>query len=236
MPNLTAPLPRKTGDLQTDFDELYHCYISLVDEMKSILCNLDSGNVTEAGSVKVQNLDASQAKIKDAQIASLTADKLTAGVIDAGQITVQGANAAGRMELTGDYLVFLDKDNRRRIFIGNENGNMVFWIWNGKSGAQSQGIEMTQSGEITMTGNIETSKDCKIWGELKVGLSGNNTKGISFFGDTNSSVQSQLYGSFKPYVANNEDFRGVDFTGGTLSVNGSPVVTENTLQRLLNNE
>ena len=94
MPNLTTGFPKRTGNLEEDYENLYNWSVSLIDELKSILCNLDSGNVTEANSVKAQNIDCTQARIKDAQMQSLTADKLTAGEIDAREIIVHHINAS----------------------------------------------------------------------------------------------------------------------------------------------
>lgn len=81
-------------------------------------------------------------------------------------------------------------------------------------------------------------KDCLIQGELRVGLAGDNTKGISFYGDSYSpdadGNYSTPYERMLPYVANNEDFKGINVEGGTLCNFGSPVATErdiNTLTR-----
>lgn len=188
MPNLTTGFPRRTGDAQKDYEYLYDWAVSLVDELKAILCNLDSGNVSEAASVKAQNIDVSQAKIKDAQITSLTADKLTAGTIDAeeidvininadniktgtldaGNVTIESNDTAGTMKLDGDSLVFEEgKDDNAviRIALGRlDTGEYIFIVQNRE---KTKGIRMDETGNFTFTGdmvggNIDIKSEAKI--------------------------------------------------------------------------
>ncbi len=156
MPNLTTPFLHLGGtDINKDMDDVQNWSISLIDELKYILCNLDAGNCQEASKVKAQNIDCSKARIHNAQIQSLTADKLTAGTIDAEEIdvinmkagniatgtldisdnvSIGGKNAIGRVKLDSDALVFFEKIDGReypRIAIGRgENGKYVFTVQN----------------------------------------------------------------------------------------------------------
>lgn len=176
MPNLTTALPRRTGDIEEDYDRLYNWAVSLTDELKSLLCNLDSGNVTEAGSIKAQNIDASQAKIKDAQIASLTADKLTAGTIDTGQITVTGSKDGNTMTMTGDCIEFEDRGGNLRVYIGtiiDDNTNTRKMIFLLQTAPDLQGnvqrIYMDDSGDIDITGNITGASNISISNSIQIG-------------------------------------------------------------------
>ena len=157
MPNLTTGFPKRTGNLEEDYENLYNWSVSLIDELKSILCNLDSGNVTEANSVKAQNIDCTQARIKDAQMQSLTADKLTAGTIDAGQITVKGESDNGKMVMSGEKLVFFETGNDKpRIYIGRDGDDYIFSVQNSDA---TQGIYMDESGNIVITGVFSTGTE-----------------------------------------------------------------------------
>lgn len=154
MPNLTTAFPKKTGDLEKDYERLYKWSVALTDELKSILCNLDSGNVIEASKVKAQNIDVSQAKIKDAQVQSLTADKLTAGAIDTGSITIGSRDDDGKKITIEKQYILFEENYNIRIAIGkiDDNGGYVFTVQNEEG---TQGVFMDDSGKITVTGNIE---------------------------------------------------------------------------------
>lgn len=155
MPNLTTGFPKRTGNIEEDYENLYNWSISLIDELKSILCNLDIGNVTEAMSVKAQNIDCTQARIKDAQMQSLTADKLTAGTIDTGEITVKNERGKYEMEMRGDSLIFYE-DGVIRIALGrSEDGGYIFTVQNKD---ETQGIYMDSGGNAVFTGEIRGGK------------------------------------------------------------------------------
>lgn len=156
MPNLTSALPKKTGDINKDYDRLYNWAVSLVDELKAILCNLDSGNVSEAAKVQARNIDCSKAKIKDAQIRSLTADKLTAGTIDTGEITISNSNGKHEMNMQDDSLIF-SEDGKIRIAMGrlNNSDSYVFIVQNKDA---SQGLYMDDGKRLYFTGEIQGGK------------------------------------------------------------------------------
>ena len=72
MPNLVTGFPRRTGDTTQDVKEFYDWAVSLVDELKQLLNNLDAGNVLEAASVKADNI---------ADLDNFIAEHITAGTI-----------------------------------------------------------------------------------------------------------------------------------------------------------
>ena len=71
---------------------------------------------------------------------------------------------------------------------------------------------------------------------MRVGISGNNTKGIEFYGDSyqpdKDGNYSTPYARLVPYVANNEDYKGINVEGGEFCVNGKPVVTKDYIDNL----
>ena len=186
MPNLTTPFLHLGGtDINKDMDDVQNWSISLIDELKYILCNLDAGNCQEASKVKAQNIDCSKARIHNAQIQSLTADKLTAGTIDAREIIVKNIDADnintgmlnsklvnvgssdsyGSVALTGDTLIFYEKVkdengktvNVPRIMMGRDEAhNYIFTV---QSRDAKQGIYMDSDGNIVMTGLFSTGID-----------------------------------------------------------------------------
>lgn len=222
MPNLTTPFLRLSGDTEQDLKQIEQWSVALVDELKSVLCNLDSGNVGEAASVKAQNIDCTKAKIKDAQVQSMTADKLTAGTINTGEITVSGESDKGSMEMSGEKLEFYEKGNPSpRIYIGRDGKGYIFII---QSSDTKQGIYMDDDGRVYMTGAIETTQDCLIQGELRVGLFGGQ-KGIRIYGDAyfpdENGNYSKPYASILPYVDN--DGREGIYIEGNVWINGQEI-------------
>jgi hypothetical protein len=161
MPNLTTPFLHLGGtDINKDMDDVQNWSISLIDELKYILCNLDAGNCQEASKVKAQNIDCSKARIHNAQIQSLTADKLTAGTIDAGKITIKGEDEDGnKMVMSGKSLIFYEKDekgrNMPRIYIGFDGQKYVFEVYN-KEGNKE--ITMNDDGNVIFSGTIRGGK------------------------------------------------------------------------------
>ena len=225
MPNLTTPFLKLSGkSTENDLKQIEDWSVSLIDELKSILCNLDSGNVTEAGSVKAQNIDCTKARIKGAQIQSLTADKLTAGTIDTGEITVKGeSDDGGTMIMTGESLVFYEKCNDEtgktvdalRIALGrNDKGIYIFTV---QSADGHSGIYMDENGEVFFTGTVSTTKNAEIGTNIVVGKN-SSTGRIDFAGMINSSE-----GSIE-LVDHNMEIKA-DYINlvGKVSINGIPV-------------
>lgn len=125
--------------------------------------------------------------------------------------------------LDGDLLSI--KDSKRiRIRIGNYNGEFVFIIYDVKG---NKAVYLNEDGEAVFSGTIETMQDCIIQGMLRVGMAGNNTKGIEFYGDTYSS-QSECYAKMLPYVDVGGELKGINIEGG-LWLNGYYVANENQI-------
>lgn len=163
MPNLTTPfLNLKGEDTGEDLKAIQEWSTALIDELKYILCNLDAGNVTEAGSVTASNIDCTKARIKGAQIQSLTADKISAGTIDAGEVTIASEDVHGTMKLDGESLQMYDGNGKLRIAFGqDEDGNYIFTVQNAD---ETQGVYMDETGEVYMTGTLN-AKDGIISGK-----------------------------------------------------------------------
>ena len=249
MPNLTTGFPKKTGNLESDYENLYNWSVSLIDELKSILCNLDSGNVTEANSVKAQNIDCTQARIKDAQMQSITADKLTAGTIDARDINVININAdnintgtlnseivniesedaKGKLILDGDSLIFYEKDGDKidqRIAIGRgEDGKYIFTVQN-RDGTQE--VYMDSGGNINITGNIGGASNISVTSDVDIGETLNfKDRDTQTNGGIISISNNRLYiagvGSrgIEIYTKGN-----IDLNCGSCRINGKNVLTD----------
>lgn len=94
MADIKFLLPEEsTGNLKQDFESLKTKFISVLKELEYALGNLDEENVSRAASVYAENIDTTHAKITNAQIGNLSADKLTSGEIDAGKINVTNLSA-----------------------------------------------------------------------------------------------------------------------------------------------
>lgn len=109
----------------------------------------------------------------------------------------------------------------------------VFEVYDKKG---NKSIYLNELGEAVFGGTIQTMKDCLIQGDLRVGMAGSSMKGITFYGDSYSpdadGNYSTPYARILPYVANNEDFRGINVTGGKLCVDEKPVATQQDIENL----
>ena len=143
------------------------------------------------------------------------------GTLNSTQNPVRSDNK--QLLLDGDLLSI--KDSKRiRIRIGNYNGEFVFIIYDVKG---NKAVYLNEDGEAVFSGTIETMQDCIIQGMLRVGMAGNNTKGIEFYGDTYSS-QSECYAKMLPYVDVGGELKGINIEGG-LWLNGYYVANENQI-------
>lgn len=147
------------------------------------------------------------------------------GTVNTDRNEVQSDNKL--LKIVGDLLTIKDTNNRVRVRLGNYNDEFIFIIYDKN---KKQAIYLNEDGEGVFAGSIQTMKDCLIQGMLRVGMAGNNTKGIEFYGDSyqpnKDGNYSTPYARLVPYVANNEDFKGINVEGGKLCVEDSPVVTE----------
>lgn len=85
--------PSDSGSLKKDVEQLKSRFTAVLKELEYLLCNLDEENVTRAASVYAENIDTTHAKISDAQIGDLSADKLKAGSIDADKVEIRNLSA-----------------------------------------------------------------------------------------------------------------------------------------------
>jgi hypothetical protein len=154
------------------------------------------------------------------------------GTVNTDRNEVQSDNEL--LKIVGDLLTIKDTNNRVRVRLGNYNGEFVFIIYDKN---KKQAIYLNEDGEGVFAGSIQTMKDCLIQGMLRVGMAGNNTKGIEFYGDSyqpdKDGNYSTPYARLVPYVANNEDFKGINVEGGEFCVNEKPVATEKDIEKLV---
>lgn len=153
------------------------------------------------------------------------------GTVNTDRNKVQSDNKL--LKIVGDLLTIKDTNNRVRVRLGNYNGEFVFIIYDKN---KKQAIYLNEDGEGVFAGSIQTMKDCLIQGMLRVGMAGNNTKGIEFYGDSyqpdKDGNYSTPYARLVPYVANNEDYKGINVEGGELCVDESPVATTKDINKL----
>lgn len=155
MPLLTVGYPMEKYDTDANLSEVRSVLNETIDQLRYILCNLDTGNVIEAASVKAQNIDVGQAKILDAQIGSLTADKLYAGTIDSGKVSISNKSNSQRIDITGSYIHFTEGGTDRAGIGYLPDGTFVFYI-NDPSGQQTR-IGLDSNGNAYVMGTIESS-------------------------------------------------------------------------------
>lgn len=155
MPNLTTPIPPKMTENPTeDVKKLKAWGTALIDELSYIFTHLDAGNVTEAGAVKAENIDTSSAKISNAQIGELTADKLTAGTVNTNKVTVSSQD--GNLSLSGTQLAISDQNNVRLLAAYDKKSGEFHFLLCNKLGIPTVAID--SSGDAVFTGQVESSK------------------------------------------------------------------------------
>ncbi len=133
--------------------ELREWGAALIDELTYLLANLDSGNVKCAASVKAENIDTSTARISNAQIGVLNADKLKAGTIDTNRVTV--ASEDGNLQLSGTALSITDKNNNPLFYAGYdaEQNRFDFHLY----GREGKGIYLNNDGNAVFSGMLSSS-------------------------------------------------------------------------------
>lgn len=154
MPNLTTPIPpRLTGDVKIDLAAIKAWGTVLIDELAYLFNNLGAENVTEAASVKAENIDTANAKINNAQIGSLTADKLVAGTVNTNNVTVESRDK--NMTLSGAELC-IKEDGKIRFMAGVDPVSEKFnlYICN-RNGIPTVSID--SNGNAIFSGKVESS-------------------------------------------------------------------------------
>ncbi len=154
MPNLTTPIPPElTGKTEEDLTRLKAWGTALVDELSYLFHNLDAGNVLEASSVKAENIDTVNAKISNAQIGVLTADKLTAGTVDTQKVTV--SDESGNLEIAGSKIVIRDRNCERFIAAYDKESKQFEFLLCNTDGVPT--VSINSSGNAVFTGQVEGS-------------------------------------------------------------------------------
>lgn len=153
------------------------------------------------------------------------------GVVNTDRNGVRSDNEL--LQIIGDLLTIRDTNKNLRINLGNVGKEFAFELYDKKG---NRNVYINDDGDIVIAGTLDTGKDCRIQGELRVGMSGNNTKGIAFYGDAyvpdKDGNYSTPYVRILPYIANNEDFKGINVEGGKLCVEGELVATKKELEFL----
>ena len=139
-------------DLNIQMREIQNLFNDLLDQLQNALYNLDSGNVTEAASVQAANIDTSYARIVDAQIKNLTADKLTAGTIDTSEINISGSG--GRLRIQDNMLVFSYNGIERLLMGTDTNGNFGFML---RDNEGKPTLVLADDGSAVFTGAVKAS-------------------------------------------------------------------------------
>lgn len=154
MPNFTTPIPPTlSGNAETDIGKIKRWGTALVDELTYLFNNLDCKNVIEAGTVKAENIDTTTAKITNAQIGSLTADKLAAGTVDTERVTVKDKN--GRLTISGSELAISDGSRQRFCAAYDKNTGSFEFILRNAEGEPTVSID--SAGDAHFGGVVEGS-------------------------------------------------------------------------------
>lgn len=224
---------RQIKELFLKVNNMQDWCVSLVEQVRFVLNNLDASNVSEAASVKAENIDTRFAKIKSAQIQSLKADKIKTGTLHVTEeMTIQ--NNDGSIKFLSDSIVFSDPDGTQRLAMGRVDGSETFvFVLYDKEGNPT--LTMDSNGAGIFAGMIRTGKDCYVSGELRVGLDAkadNSKNGISFYGDALAGG-SKLYGKLIPHMDGDDEHVGINVTEGGLYEDGKKVLTENDYGALI---
>lgn len=155
MPNLTTPIPPKlTGAAGDDIKAIKKWGTALIDELSYIFNNLDAGNVSEAASVKAENIDTSNAKIQNAQIGNLTADKLRTGQLNTNLVRVE--SDFGNLSMSGSSIVISDnKEERFKVEYDPDTGLFSFVI-NNSEGKPT--VYINSLGNAVFSGRVDSSE------------------------------------------------------------------------------
>ncbi len=199
MPNLTTSIPPKlTGNTNADISALKNWGTALIDELTYIFQNLDAGNVSEAGKVKAENIDTTTAKISNAQIGALTAEKITSGTINTDNVSI--ASTDGCLSLTGSEIVMRDSANDRfRAIYDPDTDNFSFCLYDIDGNPT---VYIGSDGNAAFTGLVESSQ---IYASTIVGTDSNSyfdkdggifaeidTKGIKINQDQNGARHQKV--------------------------------------------
>lgn len=240
MPNLTTPIPPKlTGAAGDDIKAIKKWGTALIDELSYIFNNLDAGNVSEAASVKAENIDTSNAKIHNAQIGNLTADKLRTGQLNTNLVRVE--SDFGNLSMSGSSIVISDnKEERFKVeydpdtglfsfVINNSEGNPTVYINSFGNAVFSGRVDSSEIFSSTIVGTDSVSYEQKeggVFAEM-------DTKGIKILQDKNQRRLQKLGMSVGDdgtayIVLGSGDGSGEVIINGVKYSNGSFVIQKNS--------
>lgn len=240
MPNLTMPIPPKlTGAAGDDIKAIKKWGTALIDELSYIFNNLDAGNVSEAASVKAENIDTSNAKIQNAQIGNLTADKLRTGQLNTNLVTVE--SDFGNLSMSGSSIIISDnKEERFKVeydpdtglfsfVINNSEGNPTVYINSFGNAVFSGRVDSSEIFSSTIVGTDSVSylqKNGGVFAEM-------DTKGIKILQDKNQKRLQKLGMSVGDdgtayIVLGSGDGSGEVTINGVKYSNGSFVIQKNS--------
>lgn len=240
MPNLTTPIPPKlTGAAGDDIKEIKKWGTALIDELSYIFNNLDAGNVSEAASVKAENIDTSNAKIQNAQIGNLNADKLRTGQLNTNLVRVE--SDFGNLSMSGSSIVISDnKEERFKVeydpdtglfsfVINNSEGNPTVYINSFGNAVFSGRVDSSEIFSSTIVGTDSVSYEQKeggVFAEM-------DTKGIKILQDKNQRRLQKLGMSVGDdgtayIVLGSGDGSGEVIINGVKYSNGSFVIQKNS--------
>ncbi len=154
MPNLTTPIPPNlTENTAEDIKRIKAWGTALIDELSYLFNNLDANNVQEARSVKAENINTNDAKISNAQIGTLSADKLVAGTVDTNKVTVESRD--GTLSLSGSELVLSDRNGVRFLAGMDPDSREFHFLLCNKQGVPT--VAINSSGNAVFSGQVESS-------------------------------------------------------------------------------
>lgn len=225
MADIKLLLPNETsGNLKRDFEDLKDKFISVLKELEYTLANLDEENVTRAASVYAENIDTTHAKIANAQIQDLCADKLTAGTIDGDEINVihltadnivSGTLNTGSVQVSsqGENLVIsdglirlFDHAGTLRLMMGldtrktvdgktNPYYNKFYFCISDKTGSDT--IYFDDNGDAVFAGRIDTKENISVGEKIELQNSRNSANGIYFMSGTECLCSVSIDGDDK---------------------------------------
>ena len=136
-------------------DELDGIFSELLRQLNFLLGNLGAENVIEAASVKAENIDTTNAKIVNAQIKNLSADKIKAGTLDLSKGITITSGGGDAMTITQDSIEIAVDGVTRFLVTPDDNGKFGFLLCN----AQGQPtIRLTDDGNAVLSGIVASSE------------------------------------------------------------------------------
>lgn len=154
MPEFTTPIPPKlTGNPEADVIGLKRWGTALIDELTYLFNNLDAGNVIESASVDAENINTNKAKISDAQIGVLNADKLSAGTVDTDRVSVKDQD--GNLEINGSSITISDRSRNRFVAEYDKDDNIFKFSLCNKNGEPT--VSINSRGDAVFKGTVESA-------------------------------------------------------------------------------